>query len=195
MKKITIALICFCCFNFQNFTSAQDSITIQDLEKFTYPFTIEDGKFYGAGAELLTKAIAETHITMLGENVGSKLEHQFTNALKMFADELFDNLTPKNKQIHQQLYNETITFLDEHYKTINAHNSDEVYPFMSKIKSSKTFNNFLEQMTVCEENKNILKEIENSIEYYWMYGNKKFYEKNIWCAKQDKLNLPLTMSM
>ena len=271
--------MCFFFLIIQNPIWAQDSITIQDLEKFSYSFNIVDGKFQGEGAQILTKAIAETHITMLAENVGSKLEHHFTNALineldrnnykkmvlesgggssqlinkmakngtltiphikafnqkylldkkgrifppipelktvealqflqnannrgwhflsvgieswtsyNMFADELFANLLPKNQQAHRQLFEEVKTFLDQQYKIVNAHNSEEVYNFISQIKSSKSFNKFLEKMTVCEGNKETIKAIQKSIEYYWMYGNKQFYEKNMWSAKQDKIKL------
>lgn len=79
-QSILLFLACFLSIS-QSYVFGQDSITFQDLKKFTYTFSIEDGKFRGEGSEILKKAIAESHITMLGENVGSKLEHQFTDAL------------------------------------------------------------------------------------------------------------------
>ena len=279
MKKITILLLAYFLFSVQEYAFAQDSITIQKLEQFSYTFSIEDGQFIGEGGEILNKAIAESHITMLGENVGSKLEHQFTNALineldrndyknmvlevggasgnlinkmakngeltsqkikalnqkyllkkkgstyipilelrteeaiqslenannrgwnflsvgvepwtsyKLYADELYNNLSPKNKQTYQNVYEETIAFLDKAYEKIEAHNSDEVFTLISSIKASKPFNEFLDKMNICEGNRETIKAIQNSIAYYWMYGNKQMYEKNVWSANQDKMKL------
>ena len=59
----------------------QDSLSIEDLQKYSYSFKIENGIFHGKGAEILTTAIANAHITMLGDNYQSKLESEFTNAL------------------------------------------------------------------------------------------------------------------
>ena len=279
MKKIFILLIGTFFFNFSQNAFGQDSITIQDLEPFTYTFSIEADGFHGAGGEILSKAISEAHITMLGEDAGSKLEHHFANALineldqnnykkmvletaggggqlinkmarnneltsekvkalnqkyllekkggtfvpilelrnleaiqsienahnrgwsflsvgiepwtsyKMLADDLYDNLLPNNKQTYQDLYQETIAFLDQQYEAIEAHNSDEVHKLMSQLKSAKCFKEFLDKMIICEGNRATITAIQQSIEYWSMYGNKQFYEKNIWSAKRDKMKL------
>ncbi len=279
MKNIFILLLGTFIFNLPQNAFGQDSITIQDLEQFSHTFSIEADGFHGAGGEILSKAIANAHITMLGEDVGSKLEHQFTNALineldqnnykkmvmetgggsgglinkmaknskltsqnikalnqkyllekkgsifvpilelrsveaiqsienannrgwsflsvgvepwtsyKMLADDLYSNLLPKNKQTYQKLYEESIAFLDQQYEAINAHNSDEVLKLMSQIKAAECFNSFLDKMAICADNKATIKAIQESIEFWWMYGNKKYYEKNIWSAKQDKKKL------
>ena len=279
MKKLTILFLAAFLFSFQQNAFGQDSITLQDLEQFSYTFSIEADGFHGAGGEILSKAIADAHITMLGEDADSKLEHHFTNALiseldqnnyknmvletgggsgklinkmakngeltsqhikalnqkylvkkkdrtfvpilelrsveaiqsmenannrgwsflsvgvepwtsyKMLADDLYDNLLPKNKQTHQNLYEATTAFLDQQYEAIEAHNSDEVFKLISQIKTAKCFNDFLDKMAICEGNKATIKAIHESMEYWWMYGNKGFYEKNIWSAKQDKQKL------
>lgn len=64
-------------------TAQDDSLTLklEDIQAHAYPFTIENGTFKGAGAEVLTKAIANAHITVLGDNYRSKLESVFTKAL------------------------------------------------------------------------------------------------------------------
>ena len=59
----------------------QDSLSIEDLQKYRYPFRVENGIFHGKGAEILTAAIANAHITMLGDNYRSTLESEFTDAL------------------------------------------------------------------------------------------------------------------
>lgn len=279
MKKFLILFVCYFFFNVHQYTFGQDSIRIQDLEQFSYPFSIKDGHFEGEGGEILTKAIAEAHITMLGENTGSKLEHHFVNTLiteldrnnyknmvleaggasgklinkmtknselnsqkvkalnqkyllnkngrtfipilelktveaiqsienannrgwtflsvgvepwtsyKLFADELYSHMLPNNKKAYKKLYEETIAFLDKEYENIQAHNSDEVFKLISQIKASKPFNEFLDKMAICEGNEELLKAIHTSIEYWWMYGNKEFYEKNVWSAKLDKMKL------
>lgn len=277
MNKYNILLIFI--LSFQQFVIGQDSISIEDLEKFAYSFSIQNGQFEGDGGDLLKTAISESHITMLAEDVGSTLEHQFTNALineldlnnykqmvlevggasgelinrmvkndelniqnikelnqkyllnkegrtfipilefrsieamqslenarnkgwsflsvgvepwtsyKMHADNLFANLLPDNQKTKQSLYEETIKFLDQEYEKIKAHNSDEVYSLISNIKANGIVDKFLKEMSICEGNLKPIKAIQQSIEYYWMYGNKKFYEKNVWSAKQDKLKL------
>ena len=108
---------------------------------------------------------------------------------KMLAGNLYDNLLPNNKQTYQNLYEETIAFLDQQYKAIEAHNSDEVHKLISQLKSDKSFNDFLDKMTICEGNRATVTAIQQSIEYWGMYGNKQYYEKNVWSAKQDKRKL------
>ena len=279
MKKSIILLLITCFFNLSQNAYAQDSITVQDLEQFSYTFSIENDGFNGKGGEILSKAITNAHITMLGEDAGSKLEHHFANALineldqnnyktmvletgggggqlinkmaknseltsqnikalnqkyllekkagtfvpilelrnieaiqsienannrgwsflsvgeepwtsyKMLADDLYDNLLPNNKQTYQNLYEETIAFLDQQYEAIEAHNSPEVNKLMTQLTSAKCFNEFLDKMTICEGNRETVKAIQSSIEYWSMYGNQQYYEKNIWSAKKDKKKL------
>ena len=81
MKNLILLLLSAFFFNFQSNAFGQDSITLQDLKQFSYTFSIEADGFHGEGGKILSKAIADAHITMLGEDVGSKLEHHFANAL------------------------------------------------------------------------------------------------------------------
>jgi len=277
-QPILLFLVCYLLTS-QSFLFGQDSITIQDLKKFTYTFSIEDGKFTGEGGEILKKAIAESHITMLGENVGSKLEHQFTNALideldqhnykkmvldigdgsgavinkmsknstlteqnvkrlnqqyllekkgrtfvpildlksvegiksienannrgwtflsigiepwtsyKMLVDELYSYLLPENKKTYQKLYKETLAVIEAGYETIQAHNKEEVFKLIALFKASEPFNEFLEKMRICERNRATIESIQQSIDYYWMYGNGKNYEKNHWHGQLGKEKL------
>lgn len=279
MKKSILLFLAYVFFILPQWVSGQDSITIQDLEKFSYTFSIEDGVFKGEGAEILTKAIAESHITMLAENAGYKLEHQLTNALvneldehqykkmvletggasgalinkmaknkrlteraikkinqqyliekkertfipilelksiegihtlenaqsrgwtflslgiepwssyKMHLDNMYNSLNSVNKGNYKQLYKEAIVVLDKGYETIQAHNSNEVFKLISQIKSSISFHEFLDKMLMDEANQEIVKAVRQSIDYYWMYGNKEFYKKNVWSAAKDKAKL------
>lgn len=279
MKAFILLLFTYFSFLFHPFLNGQDSITIQDLEKFSYTFSIEDGQFEGEGGALLKKAIAESHITMLAENTGSKLEHLFTNALineldqnnyqkmvletgggsgalinkmannseltaqsikalnqkyliekkgrtfvpilelrsveginslenakergwhflsvgiepwssyKMHIDELYNNLNTTHKKSYKKLYKESITLLNDGYEKIQAHNSDEVFTLIALIKSSDSFHQFLDKSLICEANRATVKALQQSIDYYWMYGNKAYYKKNVWSAQKDKIKL------
>lgn len=276
---ISLSLISFFLL-FQSISiDGQDSITIQDLEKFCYPFSVENGQFQGEGGDILTKALAKSHITMLAENTGSKLEHQFTNVLitkldqnnykrmvleigggsgtlinkkakksvlteqsiralnrqyllekkgrtftpifelrsiegiqslenaqnrgwsflslgvehwssyKMHIDELYNNLNKEHRRSYKKLYEETIAVLDEGYEKIQAHSSDEVFELIGLIKSSKSMTDFLDKALVDESNRATVEALKQSIDYYWMYGNKEYYKKNVWSAAEDKMKL------
>lgn len=279
MKHFISVLLCYFFITTYQYTYGQDSITIEDLEQFTYSLSIVEGGFNGEGGAVLNEAIASAHITLLGENVGSKLEHQFTNALmneldrnnykrmvlevgggsgalinkmakesefnvqtvkalnqkyllekegrtfipilelktvdlmqslqkaterdweflsvgiepwtsyKMLVDELYGNLVPRNKEAYKKLYEETLTFLNDRYSEIKTHNSKEVHQFISPFESSKSFNDFLQKMAVCEGNRVTIKALRESIEYWGMYGHQEYYRKNIWNAKKDREKL------
>lgn len=81
MKKFIYILLIFfgICQNYQ--AIGQDSLSLKDMQKYAFSFTIDNDEFIGKGGEVLTKAIANAHITMLGDNSLSKLEYEFTAAL------------------------------------------------------------------------------------------------------------------
>lgn len=66
---------------------AQDSISYEDLAQFAYSFNMDGDKWKGEGGEVLSDAIASSNITVLAENLGSKLEHEFTQALITSLDQ------------------------------------------------------------------------------------------------------------
>ena len=61
--------------------SAQDSIRSADIQKFSFPFDIVDGELVGQGAEVLTEAVANSHIVMLGNNTRNQMESDLDHAL------------------------------------------------------------------------------------------------------------------
>ncbi|MDB4292995.1 hypothetical protein N9954_06255 [Maribacter sp.] len=82
MKKNKIVLAtCALFFQFQSLAIAQDSLTIEVMKSSAYNFDIVNGQLNGEGAVLLEEAIANAHITMLGNSLNSKLDVDFTNAL------------------------------------------------------------------------------------------------------------------
>lgn len=81
MKKSFYFILYFFSILYTTTALGQDSLKLKDMQQFSYPFTLEQGVFHGKGAEVLTTAIANSHITMLGDNNRSALESEFTNAL------------------------------------------------------------------------------------------------------------------
>ncbi|MEM1121152.1 MAG: hypothetical protein AAGJ18_11940 [Bacteroidota bacterium] len=72
---------------------SQDSLNLEDLQPFAYPFDVTETTMRGKGADLLKKVLAKTQITMLGDNNRSKLEAKFTLALLHELDQLnYQNL-------------------------------------------------------------------------------------------------------
>ena len=65
----------------------RDSISLQDLKPFSYDFSIEDGLLKGAGAKILSEAVADVQVTMLGVNGRSKLEAELAQALLKELDQ------------------------------------------------------------------------------------------------------------
>lgn len=120
LNKFSFLWACslLCCLCVQSVFS-QDSLTVEDIQQFSYSFDIENSRFIGDGAQVLTAALSEAHITMLGENAGSKLEHQFTEALLHVLDKngysnmvfeagtatgpVLNRLASKGSQIPQQI--------------------------------------------------------------------------------------------
>lgn len=257
----------------------QDTIKIEDFQKFTYDFDLQNGTFTGPGGDLIREAIAASQYTLLGDNKGSRLEQQFTAALikeldkinykhmaleagvglstllnklaqekesipekikelnqryalrktgkvftpilefkhlegaqhfqeaaqqdwtflsvgvtpwtsyAMLTDELFIHLTIENQKTYQSLKDQTQAHLALQYDKIQAHNSDEVKKFIEGVKSNSVFEKFLDRMSICEANNDLIKGIRFSLDYWEMYGNKEFYQKNMDSAKEDKIRL------
>jgi len=86
-KYLRRVLIGACCCSFF-LVDAQDSITVEDLRQFSYSFDIEDGVLTGVGAGVLTRAISNAHLVMLGNNSRNQLEEDLDLAL---AQELEHN--------------------------------------------------------------------------------------------------------
>lgn len=69
-----------------DYANAQDSIKVDDLRQFAFPFDIEDGVLTGKGAEVLTKAVSNAHVVMLGNNSRNQLEADLDLALSRVLD-------------------------------------------------------------------------------------------------------------
>lgn len=101
----------------------QDSLSLEDMQKFAFPFTIQNEEFIGKGGEVLTQAIANAHITMLGDNNLSKLEYEFTEALIKELDRnaykrMVMEVGPSSANIINHLSSDTDLIVDS-FKALN----------------------------------------------------------------------------
>jgi hypothetical protein len=80
-KNIILLAAYIMFFQFQSLIIAQDSLTVEVMKSSAYNFDIVNGQLKGEGATILEKAIANSHITMIGNSLNSKLDVDFTNAL------------------------------------------------------------------------------------------------------------------
>lgn len=80
MKKITFFWIIIWMAGTQ-ILLAQDSLTVQTLNSFTYEFNIVDGKLVGEGADFLFNEINQAQFTLLGDFPHSKNSADLTAAL------------------------------------------------------------------------------------------------------------------
>ncbi len=81
IKKSIVWATCALFFQFQSQVIGQDSLTVEVMKSSAYLFNIENGQFNGAGAAMLETAIANAHVTMVGNSLNSKLDLDFANAL------------------------------------------------------------------------------------------------------------------
>jgi len=81
MKNINYLLVFFLSLSSFPHLLAQDTLSLKALQPFSHSFDIQNGELVGKGAEVLTTAIANAHIMMLGDENRSPLEAEFTQAL------------------------------------------------------------------------------------------------------------------
>lgn len=79
--RLILAICTYVYFSFPGTLHAQDSIKIDELKKFSYTFDIVDHEFIGDGAEIIHKALANAHVTMLGNNSRDQQEETLDFAL------------------------------------------------------------------------------------------------------------------
>jgi hypothetical protein len=91
---------------------AQDSIKVEDIRPFAYSFDIANGVLTGKGAAVLTKAVSNAHVVMLGNNSRNKLESDFDIALSSVLDKnnyktLIMEIGPASASIVNRLSNDS----------------------------------------------------------------------------------------
>ena len=108
--------------------SAQDSLSIQNLDSLTYEFNIIDGKLVGEGADFLMEAINNVQFTLLGDIPHSKNCADLTTALIPILDkanyktialgigpisnQVFRKLNPKDFIRQHKLMNDKYSFVE-----------------------------------------------------------------------------------
>ncbi|WP_157957253.1 hypothetical protein [Winogradskyella tangerina] len=83
----TVINIIVCCL-WMSSVHAQDTLTVAQLEPFTYSFSVENGMLIGEGGDFLKQEIAKAQFTMIGEYHGSKRISEFTNAVIPILNQL-----------------------------------------------------------------------------------------------------------
>ncbi|MEM9680206.1 MAG: hypothetical protein AAF901_07765 [Bacteroidota bacterium] len=86
--KRCLNLILAGCFTCLVQAQTQDSLSVEQLEPFTYTFDVKDGKLMGNGKTFLEQEIANAQFTMIGEYHGSKRISEFTEAIIPILDGL-----------------------------------------------------------------------------------------------------------
>ena len=81
MKNRILLVTCALFFQFQTLVIAQDSLSLEVMKSSAYNFDIVNGQLSGEGAAVLNEAIANAHVTMIGNTHNSQLDIDFTNAL------------------------------------------------------------------------------------------------------------------
>jgi len=272
LKLITLFLFILA----SNILVSQDSIQIEHIQKFSYPFDIENDVFVGEGAAILTKAIANSHIVMLGNNsrnhqeaildlalskvlnqnefnklimeigpasgqlvnkvaeepsriieIFKSLNNKFFfesdglkfmpipdfkylgsaklleyvkqkgwsfdgigvdswTSFKMQIETLYKNLSLSNQKVYKTQFENCNKLLDSLYADLKGQSYAEVLKLTEGIKSSDEVNKFLQDMSRFKRNKQLVDYLNFSIDYWWMYGSKQGFDKNINRIKRDK---------
>ena len=258
---------------------AQDSIGLADLQKYSYSFDIKNGSFIGPGAELLTEAIKDVQILMLGNNSRNQMESDLDLALsavlnenkfnhlimeigpasgtisnhlakasdetiqkfkslnqkyhfeegellfmpipdfkylgtakllqyvkeqnwsfsgigvdswtgyQMIIDELFQRLSQQKQKELNQNYKSTSKLLDQLYGGIKGQSTDDLKKLISGLKASEDFAALISAFEEIYSAKRMLESLQFSLDFWDMYGNKKYFEKNELNYKRNKVLL------
>jgi len=107
-------------------------------------------------------------------------------SFKMLTDELYCNVSKSNQENHKQLYQKSIDLIDSLYSTVSGQNYSDILNLTSALKSSIVYIDFLQEMSEYPKNQTIVESIRTSIDYWWMYGNREFYQKNEWNSQHNK---------
>ncbi len=86
MTKNQKILLPLCLLGLLRLCMAQDSLSLEKLERITYHFALEEEQLVGEGADFLQKEIAKVQFTLLGDYPDSKSSSDFTAALLPLLD-------------------------------------------------------------------------------------------------------------
>ena len=108
---------------------------------------------------------------------------------KMILAELYKNLTAQEQKVTSKEYQASILLLDILYSEMSGQSNSDLLKLCEGLKKSKAFNKFLDQARKNDDNLEILESLNFSIDYWWKYGKKEFYEKNNLNFKRNKVLL------
>ncbi len=109
------------------------------------------------------------------------IDQEYYDSFIMLSDKMYKNLSKKNQKKSEKVYISAIDSLNSYYKGNTA--------FSIAVKKSKTIDNFLEEMSVNDNNTVIVKAFKKSIEIYYLNDTRKYYGNNANRIKYMKENL------
>ena len=117
MSKYFIALLAVC---LAAYSSAQDTLSTEQLAPITYSFQVENGRIKGKGADFLIEEMSKAQFTMIGEYHGSMRISELTNAMIPILDGLgYKDLVLEVGPITGQILNGLNKEVPQKLKAIN----------------------------------------------------------------------------
>ena len=110
-------------------------------------------------------------------------------SFRLLCDELYNSIPKSAKIKYKKLYADTKMLLDQLFDNFKGQNYEEVLALTAGMKSSQTFNDFIDAMDAFEENKDMVNSFRFSLDYWHMYGNKQGFRKNVLRNARNKAQL------
>ncbi len=121
-------------------------------------------------------------------NIGGFGTESWTG-FKMMSDHLYKNLPPYHQETYKKLYDQSMSTLDSLYDQLTSQTNEDIFNLANGLKESKVYQEYLNSMLLFDINRDHIKSLKFSIEYWWMYGSKQFYEKNKLNSRNNKRHL------
>jgi len=105
---------------------------------------------------------------------------------KMILNENYIRYNDGMKDELKDLHESSMRLLDSLYLNIEQQDNDNLHDFTSTLNSSKVFGTYMEALSKYESLNSMLEALNFSIDYWTMYGEKKFFLKNKLSAQRNK---------
>lgn len=104
----------------------------------------------------------------------------------MILDHLYDTAPKKIQQKTKQEFTASRNLLEELYSKMKGQTNDDLLVLINGIKQSDEFSSFLTSMNTTTQRNETIRSLKFSIDYWEMYGNRDFYQKNKLNYKRNK---------
>jgi len=112
------------------------------------------------------------------------------NSIPMLVDELYHNLTKENQEELKTSYHKVTKLLDSLYQHVSTDPANEdVLNVTNGIIESSDFSAYLDKVSHCKMNHEIIESMRFSIDYWRMFGNKEFFQKNKNNSANNKIQI------